>query len=283
MFDFFKENQELISIEEKECCPDTTCLYDPSFLIPLFSCIVRPGNCEIYWIIIQYYYNDSPGSPWYSKKLRIMYIVMYKYKQPIWLSSQTLSFLYRVCVGLPKVCMQSCIGLYCNGPKQLWSQNEGCSLPRPGVLLPTFGICSFQREKTGTHLSPIEKTPFVHLHHLFNDYNWFVSILLSSICSCFICWMYSGTLFKSRISGSLSCMRPTLQKWLSRFWDLVCYFWSYIIFRTLFCSVNFIYLFTPQYCLLISRGAHVPGDLQVSFRNPVYGSQKGSRFLQTFL
>lgn len=44
---FLKENEELTSTEEKEGCPDMMCLYDPSFLIPLFSYIVRPGKNDL--------------------------------------------------------------------------------------------------------------------------------------------------------------------------------------------------------------------------------------------
>ncbi|KAB5535628.1 hypothetical protein PHYPO_G00120070 [Pangasianodon hypophthalmus] len=38
------QNEELISMEEKEGSPDKMSLYDPSFLIPLFSYVVRPES-----------------------------------------------------------------------------------------------------------------------------------------------------------------------------------------------------------------------------------------------
>lgn len=43
---FHKENEELPSIEEKEGYHKMR-LYDPSFLIPLFSYIVRPGKHQL--------------------------------------------------------------------------------------------------------------------------------------------------------------------------------------------------------------------------------------------
>lgn len=148
--------------------------------------------------------------------------------------------------------MQSFSGPYSSGPKQLWSQNEGCSLPCPWFLLPAFGICSFQRENTGTVLGLAQLRLY------------YCTTILHQNCKHVV-------VFCPQLLYLLDTLRNAIQKQNLRVSFVhatyiakvaqqilkpgVCYFWSkhLLLYILVLLFLYIFYLFVYPYCLLIEE------------------------------
>lgn len=126
---FLQESKNMFYTQEGKHSVDLSSLYDPCFLLPLFSFILRPGNLTrhahnaffcfalcielglslnlyIYFILQKH----LPAS--LLLEGHMLYLLLLTYAV-ICLS------LFRVCGRLSEVCFQSCFGRHSGGPEQL--------------------------------------------------------------------------------------------------------------------------------------------------------------------